>query len=75
MDVSHQLVKEIQNGYRMEKPENATNTIGKIMVDCWKSDPKERPTFRQIQEMIQDHIETSVGSDYWSLNFPYANLN
>ncbi|KAI9558888.1 hypothetical protein GHT06_015678 [Daphnia sinensis] len=75
MDVSHQLVKEIQNGYRMEKPENATNTIGKIMMDCWKTDPKERPTFRQIQEMIQDHIETSVGSDYWSLNFPYANVN
>lgn len=44
-------------------------------MDCWKTDPKERPTFRQLQEMIQDHIESSVSSDYWSLNFPYANLN
>ena len=75
MEVGSELLKEIQNGYRMEKPEYATNTMGKVMMDCWKTDPKERPTFRQLQEMIHDHIESSVSSDYWSLNFPYAKLS
>jgi len=75
MEVGSQLLKEIQSGYRMEKPEYATNTMGKVMMDCWKTDPKERPTFRQLQEMIHDHIESSVSSDYWSLNFPYAKLS
>lgn len=75
MEVGSQLLKEIQSGYRMEKPEYATNTMSKVMTDCWKTDPKERPTFRQLQEMIHDHIESSVSSDYWSLNFPYANLS
>ncbi|XP_046456457.1 vascular endothelial growth factor receptor 1-like isoform X2 [Daphnia pulex] len=75
MEVGSQLLKEIQSGYRMEKPEYATNTMSKVMTDCWKTDPKERPTFRQLQEMIHDHIESSVSSDYWSLNFPYAKLS
>jgi hypothetical protein len=75
MDVGHILVKEILKGYRMDKPELALNFFGDMMADCWKSDPKERPTFSQMEEIICSHMESSVSSDYLNMNAPYAKLN
>jgi hypothetical protein len=39
------LLKDIQNGHRMEKPEYSPNLLGDIMKQCWHINPKERPTF------------------------------
>ena len=44
----NELIGELQNGYRMNKPQFATNEIGRLMADCWKLDPNERPTFNQL---------------------------
>jgi hypothetical protein len=75
MDVGHILMKEIQKGYRMDKPELALNFFGEMMADCWKSDPIERPTFSQMEEIICSHMESSVSSDYFNMNAPYVKLN
>ncbi|XP_046647046.1 platelet-derived growth factor receptor alpha-like [Daphnia pulicaria] len=75
MDVGHILMKEIQKGYRMDKPELAPNFFGDMMADCWKSDPKERPTFSQTEQIICGHMESSVTSDYLNMNAPYVKLN
>jgi hypothetical protein len=75
MDVGHILMKEILKGYRMDKPELAPNFFGEMMSDCWKSDPKERPTFSQMEEIICSHMESSVTSDYLNMNAPYVKLN
>ena len=75
MDVGHEIVREIQKGYRMEKPEFAPNLFGEIMANCWKKDPKDRPTFRQLEETIVVQLESSVTSNYLNMNEPYAKLN
>ncbi|XP_046459939.1 mast/stem cell growth factor receptor Kit-like isoform X2 [Daphnia pulex] len=75
INVGHVLMKEILKGYRMDKPELAPNFFGDMMADCWKSDPKERPTFSQMEEIICSHMESSVSSDYLNMNAPYAKLN
>jgi hypothetical protein len=75
LDAGHHLVKEIQNGYRMEKPGTAPSFLGEIMTNCWKTEPKERPTFGQIEEVISKHMESSVSSHYLNLNAPYVKLN
>ncbi len=64
MDYGWALVRDIQNGYRMEKPEYSPNFFGDIMRKCWHIDPKERPTFSQLAEIIEKHIESLVGLDY-----------
>ncbi|KAI9558995.1 hypothetical protein GHT06_015784 [Daphnia sinensis] len=56
MDAGHQLIKVIQKGYRMEKAEYAPILFGEIMTNCWKSDPKERPTFSQLKEIISRYM-------------------
>jgi hypothetical protein len=71
----HQLIQAIQNGYRMEKPNNAPNLFGELMTNCWKTDPKERPTFSQLEETICGHMESTVNSNYLNLNALYVKFN
>ncbi|XP_046637865.1 vascular endothelial growth factor receptor 1-like isoform X1 [Daphnia pulicaria] len=75
MDVAHLLIKTIQKGYRMEKPDTAPNFFGEILTNCWKVDPKERPTFSQLEEKISGHMESTVSSNYLNLNEAYAKFN
>ena len=63
MDAGHRLIKEIQKGFRMEKPENAPNVFGEIMTNCWKTDPKERPTFQQLEDTISGYMTNLTEGD------------
>jgi hypothetical protein len=76
MGGGHQLIKSIQNGYRMEKPNNAPNLFGEMMTNCWQTDPQLRPTFSQIEEIICGHLESTMNSSYLNLNaYSYAKFN
>ena len=59
----------------MEKPNNAPNFIGDVMRNCWKKEPKDRPTFRELEEIISSNMESSVIVYYSNLNAPYEKLN
>ena len=65
------LVTQIQNGYRMAKPEYAPNFIGEMMTNCWQKEPNDRPTFSQMTDVIEKEIESVVlAIDYLNLNGP-----
>ena len=38
------------------------------MKNCWQKDPKERPTFSELAEIIEKQIESVVGFDYLNMN-------
>ena len=50
----------------MEKPDYSSNFLGVMMDNCWKSDPKERPTFPQIAETTREYIETLASFDHFN---------
>ena len=62
------LLRELQKGQRMEKPEYAPNFIGEMLTNCWQKDPKKRPTFSESAEIIEKQIESVVGFDYLNMN-------
>jgi hypothetical protein len=62
------LLRELQRGQRMEKPEYAPNFVGEIMKNCWQKEPNDRPTFSQMADVIAKQIEYVVGIDYLNLN-------
>ena len=62
------LATQILNGYRMSKPEYAPNFIGEMMSNCWQKEPKDRPTFSQMADVIEKEIESVIGIDYLNLN-------
>jgi hypothetical protein len=67
MENCWELVREIQNGHRMGKPEFLPNFLEEIMTNCWQNDPKERSTFSQITDLIEKYIESLVKFDYLNI--------
>uniref|UniRef100_T1J319 receptor protein-tyrosine kinase n=1 Tax=Strigamia maritima TaxID=126957 RepID=T1J319_STRMM len=51
----------LKSGYRMEKPDNCSDELYKIMMLCWKDNPHERPPFKELTNkldfMLQDKVE------------------
>lgn len=70
-----ELIKVLQNGYRMEKPDNAPIFFGGIMEHCWKLEPNERPIFLQLQQMISDYMEPLTTADYLNVNVGHEPMN
>ena len=62
--VDDEFICRLENGYRMNKPVLAPNFIGRLMSDCWKLEPHQRPTFGQLAESLGVYIEGSVCANY-----------
>jgi len=52
----------MHNGLKPRPPENCPPNIAKLMDSCFEVDPKQRPSFTQIIEMLDD-IEEDVKSN------------
>uniref|UniRef100_A0AC35TQL0 Tyrosine-protein kinase n=1 Tax=Rhabditophanes sp. KR3021 TaxID=114890 RepID=A0AC35TQL0_9BILA len=50
------VVRHIEQGYRMEPPEDCPVSISNIMTKTWDSNPENRPTFVQLCRMLEDII-------------------
>ena len=48
-----QAFAKVKEGYRMPPPPGCPDSLYQIMMDCWKQDPKERPTFK----FLMTHLE------------------
>ncbi|XP_050405188.1 tyrosine-protein kinase receptor Tie-1 [Patella vulgata] len=62
------LLQELKKGYRMEKPENCSQELYDIMLDCWKAKPSDRPSFTKLREQLEKLIEDTSGVEYLQLN-------
>lgn len=60
----------------MTPPEYSPNFFGQIMKNCWKKDPKKRPTFSQLAETIEKYIKVisqQLSIDYLNIIFSSGN--
>lgn len=60
------LYRLIKAGYRMEKPDTCTDELFQLVLDCWKEDPRERPTFDQAARTLETMM--MVGNTYLNLD-------
>lgn len=67
-----EMLDRLNGGYRMQKPKNAPEFIGKIMNKCWEQGPADRPTFDDLDTSIYMHLETTISSYYLRLDSPFA---
>ncbi|KAK9883649.1 hypothetical protein WA026_001819 [Henosepilachna vigintioctopunctata] len=75
MEADENLFAKLENGYRMEAPEYSNPAIYKIMLDCWSTNPMNRPTFSELSERLGLLLEDSVRTHYIKLNDPYLMMN
>ncbi|NXN99559.1 KIT factor, partial [Rhinopomastus cyanomelas] len=73
MPVDSKFYKMIKEGYRMFSPECAPPEIYDIMKSCWDADPLQRPTFKQIVQMIEQQLADSAPRVYANFSTPPSN--
>lgn len=59
-----EVLQQVERGYRMPKPVDCNDLLYAIMLDCWKSEPAERPTFETLQWRLEDFFVNSDATDY-----------
>ena len=55
---NEQVMKQLQEGYRMPRPENCQEKFYEIMLSCWKHSPENRPTFETRRWQMGDYFCT-----------------
>ncbi|XP_053232936.1 vascular endothelial growth factor receptor 3 isoform X2 [Podarcis raffonei] len=71
VQINEEFCQRLKDGTRMRAPEYATAEIYRIMLSCWYGDPKERPTFSDLVEILGNLLQENVqheGKDYIPLN-------
>uniref|UniRef100_A0A9L0SP43 Tyrosine-protein kinase n=1 Tax=Equus caballus TaxID=9796 RepID=A0A9L0SP43_HORSE len=58
-----EVIRALEHGYRMPRPEHCPEELYNIMTRCWKNSPEERPTFEYIQSVLEDFY-TATESQY-----------
>uniref|UniRef100_A0A8C2UDM7 receptor protein-tyrosine kinase n=1 Tax=Coturnix japonica TaxID=93934 RepID=A0A8C2UDM7_COTJA len=75
VQIDEDFCSKLKEGTRMRAPEQATEEIYQIMLDCWRSNPNDRPRFSELVKRLGDLLQASVqqeGKDYIPLNTIFA---
>uniref|UniRef100_A0A663LXL5 Vascular endothelial growth factor receptor 1 n=1 Tax=Athene cunicularia TaxID=194338 RepID=A0A663LXL5_ATHCN len=71
VQIDEDFCSRLKEGTRMRAPEQATEEIYQIMLDCWQSNPNDRPKFSELVKKLGDLLQANVqqeGKDYIPLN-------
>ncbi|KAG8506873.1 Ephrin type-A receptor 10 [Galemys pyrenaicus] len=57
-DMSGQdVIKAVEDGFRLPPPRNCPSPLHRLMLDCWQKDPGERPRFSQIHSILSKMMQ------------------
>ncbi|XP_077609319.1 ephrin type-A receptor 10, partial [Crocuta crocuta] len=57
-DMSGQdVIKAVEDGFRLPPPRNCPSPLHRLMLDCWQKDPGERPRFSQIHSLLSKMVQ------------------
>ena len=48
-----QVLEQLRQGYRMPRPMGCPDKLYNIMLDCWREEPANRPTFETLQRQLE----------------------
>ncbi|XP_012886470.1 PREDICTED: vascular endothelial growth factor receptor 3 [Dipodomys ordii] len=57
VQINEEFCQRLKEGTRMRAPELATPAIRRIMLSCWSGDPKARPAFSELVEILGDLLQ------------------
>eukprot|EP01147_Barroeca_monosierra_P008492 gene8492-962_t len=49
-----EVLQQVERGYRMPSPPGTPEPLYQIMLDCWRANAEERPTFETLQWRLED---------------------
>ncbi|XP_067312883.1 vascular endothelial growth factor receptor 3 isoform X2 [Pseudorasbora parva] len=57
LQIDEDFCKRLKDGTRMRSPDNASPEIYGIMLACWQGEPRDRPTFAALVEVLGDLLQ------------------
>lgn len=71
-----EMLEFLRAGNRLEQPPDCPKEIYEIMLSCWREQPLERPTFKEIGNTLRAMLENETASyGYLSLDMALPNNN
>ncbi|XP_064408160.1 ephrin type-A receptor 7 [Latimeria chalumnae] len=56
-DMSNQdVIKAVEDGFRLPGPMNCPSSLHQLMLDCWQKDRNDRPKFTQIHSVLNKMV-------------------
>lgn len=68
---NHELLSFLKSGDRLERPENCSETLYELMLQCWSTDPDDRPDFGDICHKL-DPNRNKIYIDFSELSPNYV---
>ncbi|XP_012989053.3 vascular endothelial growth factor receptor 3 isoform X2 [Esox lucius] len=71
VQIDEDFCKRLKEGTRMRAPETASPEIYGIMLACWQGEPRGRPTFQALVDILGDLLQDNSlpdGKDHIPLN-------
>uniref|UniRef100_A0A8C9F5K5 Tyrosine-protein kinase n=1 Tax=Pavo cristatus TaxID=9049 RepID=A0A8C9F5K5_PAVCR len=56
-----EVIQNLERGYRMPQPDNCPRELYELMMQCWKEQPEERPTFEYMKSVLEDFFTATEG--------------
>ncbi|XP_008332774.1 insulin receptor a [Cynoglossus semilaevis] len=68
---NEQVLKFVMDGNYLDRPDNCADRLHNLMQMCWQYNPKMRPTFQEIIEMLREDLHPS----FQEVSFFYSEEN
>lgn len=49
-----EVLRQVEQGYRLPQPSNCPSSLYAIMRECWHSQPENRPSFIALQYRLEN---------------------
>lgn len=47
-----EVMRQVMDGYRLEKPKHCRSELYKVLTKCWHNDPGKRPSFTDLKQEL-----------------------
>ncbi|KAK3869901.1 hypothetical protein Pcinc_024815 [Petrolisthes cinctipes] len=75
VEYDESFVAKLDKGVRLEQPRYATYSLYRLMLECWRKEPMERPTFSDLEHSLGEMLGDAQKQYYLELNKPYLEDN
>ncbi|XP_066595119.1 uncharacterized protein [Prorops nasuta] len=64
---AREVMRNVQSGYRLERPSHCRSELFRVIARCWHADPDRRPEFQTLRRDLAQLLEDNMNGHYVDL--------
>ncbi|XP_011302363.1 uncharacterized protein [Fopius arisanus] len=64
---AREVMRNVQNGYRLQRPSHCRSELFRVIARCWHADPDRRPEFQTLRRDLAQLLEDNMNGHYVDL--------